>query len=164
MDDRQLIMNLYADNRTQARHHEVLRATGSTLIAAGAAALLTAVMQDQSLSGPGLPLAIFMMVIGIFGVIFCGKEYERIRLHVDRADVLLRILDQSDTTFNLVAVRDNADKLHGRRFPIFYRLRLNLLWLVLHFLIFVCGLVLTALILQRSGIKLDVIREFMMRL
>jgi hypothetical protein len=160
MDDRQLLWKLYRENRKQARHHETLRATGSTLITAGAAALLAALTQ-QKVGNADLPLAIFIMIIGVFGIIFSWKEYELVRLHVDRSDKFLELLNKSDTTYDLLTVKKAADKAHSWRFPILYRLRLNFLWLLLHFLTFVLGFVYTAVILEVHGISWDAIKALL---
>jgi hypothetical protein len=77
-------VELYLENRKQARYHELLRATGSTLITAGAA-LLAAITHQQQVGEPDLPLAIFIVFIGVVGILPMGQF-----LHVQQkcADVV----------------------------------------------------------------------------
>ena len=156
MNDRELLWKLYEDNRLQARHHEMLRATGTTLLAAGAGVVMSAVTENGK-TPSALPLSIFLMVIGLFGVLFVWKEYERTRLHRRRSESFLNLLSESDETFGIVKMKDEADRKHSWRYPILSRVQLNSLWVSMHLFIFAFGVIFT---LAALGVNINIPEKF----
>lgn len=153
MNDRELLWKLFADNRDQARFHETQRTNGTGLIAAGAAAVLTAITHDQKITVSDLPLAAFLSFVGLFGLFFCQKEYERMRLHLRRAETYLVQLDATDQTYDLMKMREQCDRDHRRRYFLSSRIRLNFFWQFMNILIFLFGiLIIYNIVLENQGL------------
>lgn len=156
MNDRELLWKLYEDNRLQARHHEVLRATGTTLLAAGAGVVMTAITENGK-TPSDLPLSLFLMVMGLFGVLFVWKEYERTRLHTRRSESFLDLLGKSDETSGIAKMKADADRKHSFRYPILSRVRLNFLWVSMHLFILGFGIIFT---LSALGMNINIPEKF----
>jgi hypothetical protein len=156
MNDRELLWKLYEDNRLQARHHETLRATGTALLAAGAGVVMTAIVENGK-TPSDLPLSIFLMLIGLFGVLFCWKEYERTRLHRRRSERFLDLLGESDETFDIGKMKAAEDRAHSFRYPILSRVQLNFLWISMHLFIFGFGTMFT---LAALGVNISIPEKF----
>jgi uncharacterized membrane protein YidH (DUF202 family) len=66
---------------TQGRHHEVQRATVSNFIIIVAGGLL-AFIANKDVTRDKWVLAVFIIVIGLFGALFSAKQYERFSRHM----------------------------------------------------------------------------------
>jgi hypothetical protein len=88
--DIDVLLSLYKEELAYAKHHSAMRANVTSLICVIASATLALARSDDLLMAD-LPLTIFIALLGIFGVIFNLKQYERGRLHRKRAKYI-RIL------------------------------------------------------------------------
>lgn len=140
MKDIELLWNLYQDNRSQAQFHETQRANGTGLIAGGAALILGSMTQDGVFNRGDSPLAGVMLLIGVFGFFFCMKSYECMKVHLNRCRRFLKMLDASDASHDLGAIKDECDRLTAREFPFASRLKLQGFWLGIHVIIALAGL------------------------
>jgi flagellar motor component MotA len=139
VDDKALLWHLYEDNRTQAQFHETQRINGTGLIGGGAAVVVSTISQGGIYNKADIPLAIILIVIGIFGFFFCVKSYERMQLHLNRCREFLKILDEMDTLHEIVAIKNAADRKTKSEFPFASKLKLRLFWQGVHVLIALSG-------------------------
>lgn len=141
LDDKTLLWHLYEDNRSQAQFHETQRVNGTGLIGGGAAVVISTISQSGAYNRADIPLAIVLIVIGIFGFFFCVKSYERMQLHLNRCKEFLKILDQMDDLHEIIAIKNAADKKTKTEFPFASKLKLRLFWQGVHVLIACSGVI-----------------------
>jgi hypothetical protein len=140
MDDKTLLWNIYQDNRTQAQFHETQRTNGSALIAGGAAVIVASLSQDGQFSGDEISLALILVVLGIFGFLYCLKTSERMQLHLNRCRRFLPILDQMDGSHDIMQIKGECDARTAKQFPFAHRVKLRTFWEGMHILIGLTGL------------------------
>jgi hypothetical protein len=150
----------YEEHAAQARQHENLRASVTSILSAIAAAVV-------SLAGLGglntadIPTGIVVVVLGSLGVALSVKHYERNRLHTQilhaiRAEITR--LDQHEAAVPLSTeeIRSRAEKMHNSSFTVWrtakrtakspwVRVRLHILWLGLPAAVAVVGILVIAL-------------------
>ena len=129
---RDALWKVYQDNHTYVRHHEVQRSTVATLIMAIASAALAVATFDQSLTSVDTPLLVLVLVLGVFGIAFSFKQYERTCMHIDRADALVTAAESTLGGRSVLQITSRADAEHKSRFPVFFRLGVSLMWMVLY--------------------------------
>jgi hypothetical protein len=105
---------------------------------------------DRPLALEQFPLAMFVILIGLFGALFSAKYYERVCMHTERArkyrDALeVRLPDTAITKLNR-----EADAISKEKFPTLFGLRLHRFWVGLHLLVAALGVLLTVLIVVRN--------------
>jgi len=144
VDDKTLLWHLYQDNREYAKFHETQRVNGSGLIAGGAAVIVGAIAQDGVYARSEAPMAVILVLIGLFGFFFCAKSYERMQLHLNRCRKFLDMLDQIDLTHDLTAIKDDCDRQTALQFPFASRLRLRAFWQGMHVIVALAGLTMLA--------------------
>jgi hypothetical protein len=148
-DAKEILWGLYQDQYTHIRHYDSQRSTVTNLLIVIAAALLTFVTYDKTINRADIPLTGMLCIIGLFGVIFSIKYRERISINFQRLMVYRDKLDELLFDSKLIRVLDEeADRLHDKKFPRLHAgylssVKVNRLWLVLHMLISLIGLVLT---------------------
>lgn len=147
VDDKTLLWNLYQDNRAQAQFHETQRTNGSALIGGGAAVIVASMSEDGHYLREDLPLAIILVLLGIFGFLYCLKTSECMQVHLNRCRRFLPLLDQLDDSMDLVAIKDECDAATARKYPFSSRVQLRKYWEGMHILIGLTGLLIGAHIL-----------------
>lgn len=147
MDDKTLLWNLYQDNRIQAQFHETQRTNGSALIGGGAAVIVASIAEDGHYLREDVPLAVILVMLGIFGFLYCLKISERMQLHLNRCRRFLPMLDAMDDTIDLMAVKDECDRKTASQFPFAHRVKLRTFWEGMHILIGVTGILILGRIL-----------------
>jgi len=146
-DSTDILLEYWKDQRTQARNAESQRATLTNIVLLIVVATLGFVGQ-QGLRETMLPLTISLIVLGLFGATASAKYYERYKLHIAQAVQFSKLLSDPpllpdfEDTLNSVRA-DHADrnrKMSG--------IRLNKMWVALHLLVALTGLVLTVIIIS----------------
>jgi hypothetical protein len=140
MDDRTLLWHLYQDNRKQAQFHETQRHNGSGLIAGGAAVIVAAIADDGIYARSEVPLTVILLLLGIFGYLFCHKTSERMQLHLNRCRRFLPMLDSMDSELDLMAIKDECDEETAKQFPWAHKVKLRRFWEWMHGLVALAGL------------------------
>jgi hypothetical protein len=125
---RNALWMVYKDNHEYVRHHEVQRSTVATLIVTVAGAALAVATFDQSLSPIDAPLLAVVTVLGLFGRLFSRKQFERTRMHIERADALLREIAGTMGGQYIVDITERADQEHRQKFANLYVVPVNRLW------------------------------------
>src|SRR5438128_7077133 len=83
-DQREVLVGLLKEHYNHVSHYETQRSTVSNLIVIVAAAILAFVTHDNALTGSDLPLAFLLLLVGVFGIAFAAKYYERTKANADR--------------------------------------------------------------------------------
>jgi Ca2+/Na+ antiporter len=147
-DKTDFLWGMYQEHTTQGRHHEVQRATVTNFIIIVAGGVL-AFVANGGVARDKWVLAVFLIVIGLFGALFSAKQYERFRFHVVVAGKyrkeLERLLDNS-----LTGIREAGLSKHKSEFSSsIVKLRLHYFWIALHLLIMSLGVTLLIMTLRK---------------
>lgn len=143
-DQADLLWKVYQEHYTNARHHETQRATmvQYLLITGGLIGTLAAY---EGVTAADRPLAVFLMVLGLFGAVFSASHYERYHRHKQRANKYRDLLDELvfPGSPTLARLKDMADEERIREHPWLDRaVSVHWLWLGFPLLVSVLGLVL----------------------
>lgn len=158
-DKTDVLLQLYAEERAQARQSENQRATLTNIIIVVVGAGL-AFISNQNLGKEALALSTAMIVMGLFGAVASGKYFERwyrhwVRAYAYRAqlfqlypniDVQLRNYAHEPTKARKDVYEQEADS----RYPRLHNLKLYRLWVGFHCLVIVGGALLTFLIAVKT--------------
>jgi hypothetical protein len=136
---RATLLALYQENTTHGRHHETQRSTVAAILLTITAGVVSVVTYDRTLNLFDIPLTAFVIVLGIFGVIFSRTHYTLYRMHMDRAAAFRDALGDHLGT-GLKAIKQKAD---ARSIRVQTAFRLNYLWTFLYALIAVLATILT---------------------
>jgi hypothetical protein len=86
MDDQlELTWRFYQEHCAWERHHESQRGSATNLLLIISAGILGIMTYDGTIGITDLPLAVFLIIQGIFGAIFVEKQYECFARHQRRA-------------------------------------------------------------------------------
>jgi hypothetical protein len=140
---RDVLWKMYQEHSTQGRHHETQRSTVAGALIAIASALVALITFDKVISLIDLPLTLLLLLLGGFGSVFSAKQYERSRLHVERARAYRDELDKQLDGAPLKRLKREADADHNGKYPRLSALRLNQFWIGLYAFIALLGAVLT---------------------
>jgi uncharacterized membrane protein YidH (DUF202 family) len=147
-DKTDFLWGMYQEHATQGRHHEVQRANVTNFIIIVAGGIL-AFIANKDVTRDKWSLAVFLIIVGLFGALFSAKQYERFRFHMMAAGKyrkeLENIIDRS-----LETIRDSAKNEHKKSFTSFLvSLRLYYFWIALHLLIMSLGVTLLIISLRK---------------
>jgi len=87
-----------------------------------------------------LSLTLWMVSLGVYGIVATTKLYERSQFHILRARKLRARLDALCPDAQEEDLQHIAEKEHQQRYPLLSRVRLNSIWICFHSLIIVLGL------------------------
>jgi|GEM_PF-2115032 len=146
LEKEEYLWRMVNEHMTQARHQETLRSSMATLLVAFSGAIVGFITYDKELSPTDLAPAFLLFFLGAFGVFFSAKHYERFNFHIARVRSYRKALEKYFPDVNWKGLRDEADTYHETRFPRFVKQRQHVLWLVLHGVAAVLGMILIALI------------------
>lgn len=147
MDKNDFLWGMYQEHCTQGRHHEVQRATVSSFIIIVAGGVL-AFMANREVPRGKWSLAVFLIIVGLFGALFSAKQYERFSRHMAIASKYRRELEEligsKDAT-----IRSDLRSEHEKAFPRLVKLHLHYFWIALHLMIAFLGVTLLILALRK---------------
>ena len=147
-EDAKVLIEFIKQEWEQERQIENLRATITNWVVVLTVAIVGLIV-DRGLSRMTLPLAVLLMVIGIYGMLASMKLYERFLFHRARVREWRKRVDQLHPDAQLLKLRQAAHEKHTIKHPRLARLRLHTIWNWLHFLVFLAGVGLTiAVVLQ----------------
>ena len=132
----------------QAKQSEDQRSNLTGLIVVVASAIQGGLTQT-GLNKSALPLTIMLIVLGIFGIVASIKLYERFRRHVRYGFLIRKRLEELHPDTQLSAMLEITRKEQQAEFPVLRGIRLYLIWLMLHGMIMVLGIIYTAIALLR---------------
>lgn len=134
----------------EIRHTEKQRAMLANLIILIASGVLGLSLQ-QGLSRAVIPLAALMIVLGLYGIITTLKLNERYQFLQCRLYKFYEHIDQLHPKAQFLSLKAEADEKHKEKFPVLEWIHVYWLWLLIHILISVGGIVLLALSITRKG-------------
>lgn len=133
------LLRMYEEQRTQARHHETQRISITNILISLTVACL-GLIGHLKFSLDALPIAIFLIVIGIYGAITTWKLYERSRYHYTRSSIYRDRIDfLSPNELEIKETKQKAVDLHGHKFKTILKLKLHRLWGFLYVTIVIIG-------------------------
>ncbi len=138
-----ILWGMYQENVTQGRYLETLRANVTSSLIAIYAAIIGVISFDKEISQIDIPLTFLLMALGIFGALFVFKHYERYALHMQRARNYRNKIDELFEDSLIKTLKTKADDLHKTEFPKFHKFRLKFLWIFLHLVVVVIGIILS---------------------
>ncbi len=140
----ELLFRTMEENWLHARQAEDKRAMIATvnLIIVSA---INGIIAFTGLNQRLIPLTIWMIVIGVYGIVSSLKLYERSQFHILRARKLRARLDELCPDAHEEQLQRDAEKEHKLRYGRMIGVRLNNVWLGLHAFIIVLGGVYTIL-------------------
>lgn len=147
-DDTDVLIKLYEEDWSQAKQAENQR-TAITNIILVVASIVVGLLSQTGLNPKALPLAILLIVLGVHGAVASHKLYERHCYFSDRAGLWRTQIGKLHPEVEIETIRSEAAAKHSKRFKRTAKLRLYSLWLILHSLVALVGLVLTTVILFR---------------
>ncbi|MHA7839798.1 MAG: hypothetical protein ACX98W_20230 [bacterium] len=149
MDDEKVDtwLRLYEGQIQHVRHHESLRAQSTNLIVAVSAAVLA------FLSTANLPqqrrafLAVFLVIINLYGFLMSRKHHERARLHATVGAQYRDAVSQASPLGGQHPndARERARSSHFSDFKVIGKVRASALWAGLHLLIAALGIAILVL-------------------
>jgi hypothetical protein len=118
-DAREILLTLYRENSSQARHYEQQRqaiAAGGALVAAVVLGLLAT--RETPLRHDWLALlpALLLVAVGATGFLASLTRHERARLHVERVHAVRREISRRFAV-DIQALYDEAKRTHAQRYP-----------------------------------------------
>lgn len=148
-DALELLVRMYEEQRTHARHHEEQRSAVTNFLITITVAILALVGHLQS-EVTAMPLAVFLVFVGVYGGLVSLKLYERNRFHARRASGYRDELDRLCPDARIVEIKHAAAAKHRMRCPRLHGVRLHKLWIALHGFITVLGLTCIVVIIAKS--------------
>ena len=142
------LTKLYEIQIAHLRHHETMRAQSTNYIVLISIALL-GIIPAQAFADTLGPSSIFIgaisvVLLNVFGALLSWEHFERSDLHArtaaayrEQASHLL----QSAETFEPTMIRQNAHQAHYSRYKLLGKLKLYWLWIWLHALLAVLGVI-----------------------
>lgn len=141
-ESNEFLLRTLEENWRHARQAEDKRAAIATvnlLIASAAQGVIAFTGWNQRL----LPLTLWLIVIGLYGIVTSLKLYERSQYHILRAREIRADLD---TQGKVEQRYRQAEEQHQKHYAFMMHVRLNTLWMGLHSLIIIMGIVYTLLL------------------
>ena len=145
MDNNDLYWGLYKEHVVQARQHEDHRERASALILALAGAAVAFIAND-GLDYIDLFMSVPLIPLGLFGVRFAYKHYERNRMHVRIASAYLKHINP-----DIYQIRREAENEHKEKYPRSNKWSLHRHWEALHLVVSFLGVVISVAILWIKG-------------
>jgi hypothetical protein len=145
-DDTDVLLKIFEEERNQAIHTETQRSTIAYILVLIDSAVILFIFQ-AGLKPSSLPLAMFLIIIGIFGSIISAKLYERADLHMEISNQIQRKLEFLYPRIQLKECVLTARDKNRQRHPFIRRIPLYFLWIGFHLLIALIGAIFTSIIL-----------------
>jgi hypothetical protein len=127
-DDREYLRMMYEEHAEEARQHETLRATATSLLVALIAGILAFAATDAAAD----PLKVWVSgsaicLLSLLGALLNQKHYERNRLHTDIMRGLRASLEQG-LSLGIAAIPSAYRNWHDSQWRLARSVRLNKLW------------------------------------
>ncbi len=143
IDKNDLLLSMYNEQVAQARQHETMRGTATSLTFAIGSAIVSLIAASKTSETE--PLAILLIFIGTFGCLISLKHYERNRMHTKIAHAYRDSLEKALPESNLSALRAIARQRNELAHPLLSKVPLNWLWASSSLLFCAAGLLILAL-------------------
>ncbi|MGV9942768.1 hypothetical protein [Streptomyces sp. NPDC003401] len=146
-DESDVLLELWKGQREEARQMENQRAALTNIVIVVTAAALGFLTQQGDLRASSLGLTLPLCALGTFGALASAKYGERWAVHSGLADRLRRELGARYPGLHLLDLMADNHAEHRAEFPRMLKLKIWILWVVLHAAIGVGGFLLSVWIL-----------------
>jgi hypothetical protein len=139
MDDKKYesLWSYYKDQREHGKSFDQQRSNILNFIVAISAGIF-AFLSAKGFCREMIPVSLFVIIIGIYGIIIVRKLYERSIYHFMRArECLIEIQSLCDIDFDVI--HKNSLSKHLKQFPFSYKMKTHVIWSILCFLISFLG-------------------------
>ncbi|MGW7043357.1 hypothetical protein ACWGDT_11710 [Streptomyces avermitilis] len=150
-DETDVLVELWKGQREEARQMEAQRAALTNIVIIMAGAALGFLAQQGSLQPSSLGVTLPMFVLGAFGAVASAKYGERWAVHSGLADALRREVGLRHPALNLDGIVTANRAERQALFPRIRRVKIWVLWMVLHSAISAGGLLLSVWILAEHS-------------
>ena len=147
-DTHEFLLRSIEENWIHARQSEDKRATIAIVILI-VASFIQVVLTQVGLNKNALPLTLWLILLGVYGIATSAKLYERSQFHIRRARKLRARLDELCPDAQVELLQKMAEDEHKVHYPRLMNVRLNNIWLGLYTLIAVLGVVYTIISLVK---------------
>ena len=120
------------------RHIEEQRATITNIIIT-VSAVIVGFIGQQGFQQNMIPIALFLIAMGVCGAVMVEKLYERHQFLQMRLNKWYEKIDEINQSSELLLRRTVADEMHDGRFPILTKMQLHVLWMSIHIAISLFG-------------------------
>jgi hypothetical protein len=151
-DEADILLQIWREQRDQARQCEDQRAVMTNIVLVLASAGIGLVVQHGVRDRAMLLVSVSLVLLGGYGAITSLKYRERFAYHNAQAWVLLHRLDGLYPALHLEEDKANAIEFHSKRkaYAKLYPIRLSRLWVGLHAGIAIIGVALTIVIASQA--------------
>ncbi|MET8448695.1 hypothetical protein [Streptomyces sp. NPDC005209] len=146
-DETDVLLDLWKGQRDEAKQMENQRAALTNILIIVAAAALGFLTQQGHLQASSLGITLPLCVLGSFGAVASAKYGERWAVHSGLADALRHEVGLRHPELNLPDLIAANRAEHAAEFPRILRLKIWVLWVVLHSAIAAAGFILSLWIL-----------------
>ena len=151
MEPKDVYFGLFEEHFSYCRHHETQRATVTGIVVAAAMVLVGIIFNNGKLDPGDIPALISIIVLGVLGLAFSLKSYERYRRHRELYRKFRDEVDKLVCEGEISKLSKEAKEDHKSAHPILSRMRGHRLWISVHIMIAALGIVLTISILLPFG-------------
>jgi hypothetical protein len=142
-------LQMWQDQRTQARQSENQRAVATGLVVALSVAAYGYIAFHHNPPLLSALIATVICALGLFGALAAAKYYERFVMHMDCAQAIRSRLDDLFPDLHLVEDWTKNRVRHKRKFAVLYQIRIHHLWVGLTLGLAVSGATLAIAFLTR---------------
>jgi hypothetical protein len=148
-DEIDVLLKMCDEQWTQCRQLETQRSLVTNFVITIAAASL-AFIGSKGFIPASLPLAGFLIFLGLYGAVTSEKLYERWQFTRHRSRYWRKRIDELKPEAQLLKLQDEADKEYKHKFQ---KIRLHWLWVCLHLSIAAIGIGCMTLIIIRCYLR-----------
>jgi uncharacterized membrane protein YfcA len=141
VDDKDVLLEMFKHYMSEATFHLSQRTATANILLILAGATIGFITVDPNLQGPAdVSAALFLIVLGLFGIMWSIKYHERFDYFLQRARGYRDELNRSLTTdIDMKTINRIADDATERKYGPIHRMRVWRLWAALYLLIAVVG-------------------------
>ena len=147
-DDKDVLLEMFKHYMNQGLYHQTQRAATANILLILSGVTIGFITVDKHLEGPGdVSAALFLIVLGLFGILWSRKYHERYAYYLQRARGYRNKLDEAlPESISLLGINEAADAVTVGKYGWLYEMRVWWLWAALYMLIVVFGVVILGLI------------------
>ncbi len=102
---------------------------------------LIALITVKGFSSLTIPISVFIVFLGFYGIATTYKFYERSKYHFTRSNLCLEMLDEQIGEGHIKKIKDNTTQKIKKEFPAMSNIKNHQIWLVLHLMIITFGII-----------------------
>jgi hypothetical protein len=138
----EVLLRCYEEQGEQIRHLENQRATFTNIVIVVSVGIVGFVMQ-QGLGFTSTPLAVMLIILGVYSSIAVQKFYERYSLHRKHAEKWLNQINQLIPSAHLNKLHKEAKEEHEGKYRVLSKIHVRTVWNTFNVLVVLVGIGLT---------------------